>query len=81
MIHRCMIAAAALTLGGCAPKLHLQYDFGRAYVETLRMQSDLTRPSAQAENYTLYGIEGMMIRQNAEKLSTDEESAESQFSN
>ena len=36
---------ATLGLAGCKQNLHLQYDFGRAYIETLRLQADLTRPS------------------------------------
>ena len=72
--------ALALALGaiaaGCKPPLHLSYDYGRAYVETLRVQADLTRPSVQYAGYSLYGTEAATIRINAEQSATDSEDAE-----
>jgi hypothetical protein len=68
--------AAAASASACKPPLHLQYDFGRAYVETLRLQADRTRPSAAHEAYQIYGLEGIGIRQNVQLESGDAESGE-----
>jgi hypothetical protein len=69
-----LLAAAALA-GGCKPPLHLSYDYGRAFVETLRVQADLTRPSVQYAGYSLYGPEAARIRLNAEEASSAKEEA------
>ena len=65
--------ALAAALGGCKPPLHLGYDYGRAFVETLRVQADLTRPSVQQAGYSLYGIEAAQIRVNVQTQSSDVE--------
>ena len=65
---------------GCKPPLHLQYDFGRAYVETLRLQADLTRPSVAGEGYFLYGPEGVMIRVNTSEATSEENDAKKTIS-
>lgn len=67
---------AASALGGCKPPLHLTYDYGRAYVETLRLQADLQRPSVVSEAYMLYGAEGVKIRVNVQTMTTEEETGE-----
>jgi hypothetical protein len=61
------------SIAGCKPPLHLTYDFGRAYIETLRVQADFTRPSVVGESYYLYGTEGVLIRVNAQNKATREE--------
>ncbi|MCB9680269.1 MAG: hypothetical protein H6733_02255 [Alphaproteobacteria bacterium] len=62
-----------LSVGGCKPPLHLGYDFGRAFVETLRVQADLTRPSVQYAGYSLYGTEAVQIRLNVTETSTEKQ--------
>lgn len=74
------VAFLLLATSGCAAR-HLQYDFGRAYVDTLRMQADLTRPSALTEGYLLYGPEGIRIRVNAQQQTTNTETARSTVDN
>ncbi len=71
-----LLAAAILAAGAtaCKPPLHMTYDFGRAYIETLRLQADLTRPSVANSSYMLYGREGVSIRLNVQS-ETQEESA------
>jgi hypothetical protein len=68
------LAAVAILAGvvGCKPPLHLTYDYGRAYIETLKVQADFTRPSVIGESYYLYGVEGVMIRMNAQSSSSTE---------
>lgn len=68
---------AAIALTGCAGAQHLQYDFGRAYMTTFRVQSDLTRPSVANQSYTLYGPEAAAIRLNAQSAATEEKEATS----
>jgi hypothetical protein len=65
--------ATAAALGGCKPPLHLSYDYGRAFVETLRVQADLTRPSVQQAGYSLYGIEAAQIRVNVQNETSNSE--------
>jgi hypothetical protein len=67
------VAFLLFATSACSAR-HLQYDFGRAYVDTLRMQADLTRPSALTEGYLLYGPEGIRIRLNAQEQTADIES-------
>jgi hypothetical protein len=76
--HRRLLLAAAVAASAtaCKPPLHLQYDFGRAYVETLRLQADRTRPSVAQEAYQIYGLEGIGIRQNVQLESSEAESGE-----
>ena len=72
-------AALIMALGAasCAQPLHMQYDFGRAYMTTLRTQADLTRPSIVNEVYFLYGPEAAAIRINVETATTEAEEATS----
>ena len=72
-----LLGAAALS--ACKPPLHLTYDFGRAYVDTLTVQADLTRPSVQYAGYSLYGPEAAMIRLNVMMESSDKEDSESEL--
>lgn len=58
----------------CAQPVHLQYDFGRAYTESMRTQADLSRPSVAASTYPLSGEEAAKIRMRAAEASSDEES-------
>jgi hypothetical protein len=74
-----LLAVAALA-GACKPPLHLSYDYGRAFVETLRVQADLTRPSVQYAGYSLYGPEAARIRLNVEEASTAKEEAVGELS-
>lgn len=71
------VVALILFATACAPKEHLQYDFGRAYMDAIRGQGDLTRPAVASAQYPLYGIEGVAIRLNVQKTTTAEESGES----
>ena len=66
--------ALLLGLAGCAQPVHQQYDFGRAYMTTIQVQSDLTRPLDNAEAYALSGVEGIELRQRVIEESTDAES-------
>lgn len=68
-MNRSTLLLAAMVLSGlaaCKEPLHLQYDYGRSYIETLRLQADLTRPSVANVSYHLYGEEGVRIRLNVE---------------
>jgi hypothetical protein len=67
-----------LLLVSCAPPVHLQYDFGRAYWESSRIQADLSRPSVANSLYPLSGAEAAGLRENVEKAATDEESADTE---
>jgi hypothetical protein len=70
-----LLLASVMGLGACKEPLHLQYDFGRAYIETLRLQADLTRPSVANASYHLYGREGVTIRINVQEKATEETSS------
>lgn len=59
---------------GCAQPLHLQYDFGRSYMQTTDAQADLARPSVAESIYVLSGEEGIALRQNVEEETTEEKS-------
>lgn len=74
-----ILLAALLGATACKPPLHLSYDYGRAFVETLRVQADLTRPSVQYQTYSLYGIEAVKIRLNVSEATTDTEEAQPEF--
>ena len=69
-------AAIALLLSGCAAPLHLTYDYGRAYTESVVAQADLTRQSAADQQYWLYGNEAAEIRIQVQETTTDKESGE-----
>jgi len=73
--HRTALVLALTSLSGCT-KLHLQYDYGRAYVSTLSLQADLTRTSVLDDAYNLSGTEAMAIRMNAQQATTNAESGE-----
>lgn len=51
----------------CAQPTHLQYDFGRAFNDTLRLQGDLTRASVADDAYTVEGSEALLLRENQRK--------------
>ena len=61
---------------GCASPRHLQYDHGRAYMDTFTAQADRTRPSASSADHALQGVEAASIRQNVTESTTDQESAQ-----
>lgn len=69
------LAAAMLT--GCASPLHLQYDFGRSYTESIISQADLTRTSVANSLYPLYGVEAEAIRIRVQEKTTDQEDQQS----
>ncbi len=70
---------ALLGLAGCASPTHLQYDFGRAYTDTLAIQSDLQRASAAGDAYPFGGIEGLELRQRVTEETTDAESGTAEY--
>lgn len=59
---------------GCAQPLHMQYDYGRAYMAIAETQANLDRPSAADADYPMSGQEALDIRSNAEKATTEEKS-------
>ena len=63
---------------GCTQPLHLQYDYGRAFTESMAIQADLTRESVAESGYALSGDEGLELRQRVFEMSTDEESGETE---
>jgi len=69
----------ALLTAGCASPLHLTYDYGRAYTESIVAQADLTRPSVAESEYALYGVEAVNIRIRVQEEATDVESAETKL--
>ena len=71
-----LVGAAALT--GCAHPEHLQYDFGRSYMDALTTQADLGRPSVADAAYPLSGFEGIELRMRVTEESTDEESGQAE---
>lgn len=71
-----LLLTAGLLASACKPPLHLSYDFGRAFIETLTVQADFTRPSVVGETYHLYGVEGVQIRLNVEAQATAKETGE-----
>ena len=68
--------ALALGLAGCTSPKHLTYDFGRAYMASVIVQTDLTRPSVAAGGYPLDGREAEQIRLNVAESTTDAESGQ-----
>lgn len=73
-----IFALIATSLIGCAQPVHLQYDFGRAYTESMRTQANLDRPTVAQSNYPLSGTEAILIRQNVEKQDAKEKSGEAE---
>lgn len=65
-----------LLVVGCAQPLHLQYDYGRAFEESMKLQMDRKRPSVAKSEYELSGTEGLKLRENVEKATTEEKSGE-----
>ncbi len=61
---------------GCAQPLHLQYDYGRAFEESMSIQMDRKRPSVAKSEYELAGSEGLKLRANVETATTAEKSGE-----
>lgn len=69
-------ALALLLVAGCTSPLHLTYDYGRAYTESVVAQADLTRGSAADQQYWLYGSEAAAIRIQVQETTTDAESGD-----
>jgi len=69
----------AAIVSGCVSPLHLTYDYGRAYTESIVEQADLTRPSVAELNIFLYGNEAEEIRIRVKEQSTDAESGNSRI--
>ncbi len=61
-------------LGACVQPYHLQYDYGRAYTESMQLQANLDRPTAATSAYPLDGTEAVVIRANVIKQDTTEKS-------
>ena len=73
-----LLLAASTALAGCAQPLHLQYDFGRAYTQSLEIQANLERPTATGQNYPLTGTEALLIRANVEKEDSEAKSGQAE---
>jgi len=67
-----LLLLSLVPLAGCAQPVHLQYDFGRAYSESMQLQANLDRPTAAQANYPLSGTEAILIRANVEKQDAKE---------
>ena len=65
---------------GCASPLHLTYDYGRCYTESIVAQADLTRPSVAEAQYSLYGVEAANIRVQVQQQTTDTETGDAEMS-
>jgi hypothetical protein len=72
VIGLCLAGIAATP--SCAQPLHLQYDFGRAYTQSLQVQANLDRPTAAQSVYPLGGTEALLIRENVIKQDSAEKS-------
>jgi hypothetical protein len=68
-----------LSLASCASPLHLTYDYGRAYTESIVAQADLTRPSVAESQYALYGVEAVNIRLQVQNEATDAETGKAEL--
>lgn len=68
-----MLGVVAMAASACSPHLHLAYDHGRAFTQTLEIQADLTRPSVLGATYQLYGVEAVQIRLNVQAEATSTE--------
>lgn len=75
---RTLAVIALLSLSACAQPSHLQYDFSRSYSASFRSQADLGRASVAKADYPLSGEEGLALRQEVVKQTTDEESGEAE---
>ncbi len=51
-----------LTFLACAQPLHMQYDYGRAYRDSVDLQAQLERPGAAQAQYVLQGAEAVDMR-------------------
>lgn len=67
-----------LVVLGCAQPTHLQYDFGRAYMEAASLQANLDRPSVANAVYELSGTEGVQLRENVEASTTEQKSGKAE---
>lgn len=74
------LTAVLVLTAGCVSPLHLTYDFGRAYTESIVAQADLTRASVAESQYALYGTEAVNIRFRVQEESTDAESGKTELS-
>lgn len=74
-----LTALALLGLAGCASPLHLTYDYGRAYTESIQAQGDLTRASVAESQYSLYGVEAANIRLKVQEEATDSETGKAEL--
>lgn len=74
-----LVLGAGLAASACKPPLHLSYDYGRAFVETLRVQADFSRPSVMTASYHLYGVEAAAIRLRVSEVSSDVQEMETTF--
>lgn len=70
------LIGAALLMSGCVSPLHLTYDYGRAYTESIVAQADLTRPAVAESQYPLYGLEAESIRIRVQEETTNSESGD-----
>lgn len=61
---------AILTLVACAQPLHMQYDFGRAYRDSVELQAQLDRPGAAQAQYMLQGAEAVDMRKAVRDITT-----------
>lgn len=73
------LAVLLLAAAGCASPLHLTYDFGRAYTESIVAQADLTRASVADSQIHLYGNEAASIRIQVQKETTDSETGDAEL--
>lgn len=64
------------SLAGCAQPLHLQYDFGRAYTQSMQTQANLDRPTVAQSVYPLSGAEALLMRENVVKEDAKEKSGQ-----
>lgn len=79
MTRSLLLGALCLGFAACKPPLHMQYDFGRAFTQTMALQADLTRPTVALETYQMYGVEAVKIRLNVETTTTAQESGDTSF--
>ncbi len=73
-VHSPILLLVVGPLAGCAQPLHLQYDFSRAYTESMQTQANLDRPSVAQSVYPLSGTEAILIRENVVKQDSSEKS-------
>ncbi|NCG22395.1 MAG: hypothetical protein GWP91_25545 [Rhodobacterales bacterium] len=80
IVKTAALLAVVGTASACTAPLHLTYDYGRAYTESIVAQADLTRPSAAEAHYSLYGAEAVDIRIRVQEEATDTESGQTELS-